>query len=225
MGDLFHPLVVVHKRETEVPFPCINWFGQFIATKPPFGHPKWCFSKGIFNYRLVDVGGSKDVLMCISFWRMIVKFIKRLDYFAAGRPSFESTSYIRLYGLWFMLFWGCLMFVFPWLTDFCWLPRTWEVLYWMHDRHGSMDERGHDPFWKKERWANFLKKGPWLFRVCRGLYYPAILGLWQTIIRIPIKQTGFHGKYPAVILFVAICPTWIWRSWILSPQTTIRSGF
>lgn len=122
--------------------------------------PKWCFSKGIFNYRLVDVGGSKDVLMCFSFWRMIVKFIKRLDYFAAGRPWFESTSYIRLYGLGYMLFWGCLIFVFPWLTDFYWLPRTWEVPYWMHDRLGSMDERGHDPFWKKKKVSKFPKKGP-----------------------------------------------------------------
>ena len=156
----FIPLSWFTKEKQRSPFRVSIWFGQFIATKPPFGHPKWCFSKGIFNYRLVDVGGSKDVLMCIFFWRMIVKFIKRLDYFAAGRPWFESTSYIRLDGLGYMLFWGCLIFVFPWLTDFYWLPRTWEVPYWMHDRHGSMDERGHDPFWKKKKVSKLPKTGP-----------------------------------------------------------------
>ena len=66
------------------------------------------------------------------------------------------------------------------------------------------------------------KKGPGLFRVYRGLYYPVIWGLYLTIIRIAIKQLVFHGKYPWIffcgsiandfqellLMFQKSCTTW-----------------
>ena len=55
-------------------------------------------------------------------------------------------------------------------------------------------------------------KKPWLFRVHRGSYYPAMWGLQWTIIRIPVKQPVFHGKYPSVFVAqVVVEQTFVWN--------------
>ena len=48
----------------------------------------------------------------------------------------------------------------------------------LHNRQANLRLHKSQEQWKK----------PWLFRVCRGLYYPVLWRLQWIIIRIPIKQ-------------------------------------
>ena len=56
--------------------------------------------------------------------------------------------------------------------------------------------------WKKQ--MSNERKGPWLFKECRGWNNIQLYGEFNIIIiKIPIKQPGFNGKYPSFFFVVS----------------------